>query len=241
MQLLTVAQKVALLRQDLSFLPPSTGTASFVGRDLITCRRSFFPGGLGLTDERCASISTMVLGSDWGNEDSLNDALGVAPGTKGKEESTVLATDRMLVRAGFHVDDCWYSNAWPLMRACGTPESGYHPMRDYAALTNACRLFLRICIESLSPKLIVTMGKDPAWLIGPLAGESWTLSKVELAYFTDSKQMPKSPVKNNGVVFAAITHSSQPQNASGRATSESPWSREHEITLLRQARKMAGI
>jgi uracil-DNA glycosylase len=177
-----------------------------------------------------------VLGSDWENETSFD-----AASKRGTESSTARKTIQLLARAGFDTRHCWYSNAWPLLRSGSTPEQGHQPMQDDAALTIACRRFLRTCIEALQPRLVVTMGKGPAWLVGPLAGERWFLSTMQLASFVDSKQMEKIPIKNDGVVFAAITHPSRPHNAVKRSTDALPWSRQHEIELLTRAREMADI
>jgi len=233
-----VSVKVTQLREDLRFLPSSPGSASFVGRGLVTSRKSFFPGGsgLGLSEESHSKISTIVLGSDWGTLESFKTAV---ERNDGDDAVTVDRTDKLLARADFNVSDCWYSNAWPVLRK-GEPEKGYHPMCDDIVFTNACRLFLRTCIEALSPRLIVTMGKRVAWFVGPLAGERWELANVERCHAVTSKQMAKEPVERNGIVYAAITHPSLP-NEGKRATSERPWSSKHETALLQEARKMAGI
>lgn len=197
-----------------------------------------------MLDGKRASISTIVLGSDWGNEDALKEALGDAPpGAKAEETPTVARTDQILKRAGFVVDDCWYSNAWPVMRSDKTDPSGYHPMRDNPAFTNACREFLRTCIEALAPKLIVTMGVGPAWFVGPFVGDGWALSKAGVVYFCKPRQMEQEPVRKDRIVYVAVTHPSNPQNVRHRKMTREnrKMTKDDEIALLRCAREMADI
>ncbi|MFY9719675.1 MAG: hypothetical protein WAK16_08515 [Candidatus Cybelea sp.] len=243
----TIGEKVSRLRDNLELLPASPGTASFTGRGLIA--GTFFPGGLGLTDESRAGISTIVLGSDWGNEKSLEKALCGAS-MPASMSTTERKTSKMLKLAGFVVDDCWYSNAWPVMRSDNTEESGYHPMRDNPAFTSACRDFLRTCIEALAPKLIVTMGVGPAWFVGPLVGEGWALSKADVVYFCGPKknggngmQMEVEPVRKDRIVYVAVTHPSNPHNVRHRELTREnrKMTNDDEIALLRCAREMADI
>lgn len=52
-------------------------------------------------------------------------------------------TDKLLRKAGFDLADCFYSNAWPVMRAGSQKEQGHHLTRDDATFTESYRPYLR--------------------------------------------------------------------------------------------------
>jgi hypothetical protein len=177
---LTIGERVLELRERLCEYPLRDDCGSFAGTERYRLGMSFFPSDLGLYDSERESISTIVLGSDWGNEQSFfSDYL---KRTEHKNNQTVKGTDKMLEEAGFDKDDCFYSNAWPVMRSGNSPEQNHHPMRDDLAFTEAYRRYLRLTIAELKPKLVVALGLPVAWFLGPFFGDDWKpgrLSSIE--------------------------------------------------------------
>ena len=197
---------------------------------------SFFPSDLGLYNPNRERISTIVLGSDWGNEHSFADTLATP---QGKYNKTVAETDDLLIRAGFDLEDCLYSNAWPVMRAGNADETSDHPMRSDRAFTNAYREFLQLCIDRLDPKLIITLGIAPGWFVGPLAGKSWRCGLADRYTKIGMADLDVEPIRNDrGLVFVAVTHPSHPQNRKYRTFNPGDV---NEFGLLTRARRLAGI
>jgi hypothetical protein len=119
---MTIGDKVRELREGLVDCPKRPDCVSFAGTPLYDLGMAVFPASLGLYDPNRASLSTILLGSDWGNEQSFLDYLERKDRKEHVINQTVNWTDRMLVEAGFDLNDCFYSNAWPFMRAGKTRE-----------------------------------------------------------------------------------------------------------------------
>lgn len=235
----TVGEKVSWLREQLEQhdkYPTPIQSVSFAGFDRLTNGMYFFPGNLGLYDPNRERISTIVLGSDWGNEDSFKDARVSTSYKKGK---TTAATDGKLRRSGFDLKDCWYSNAWPVLRESGSDEEGYHPMRDDAEATKAYQHFLRLCIDTLKPKLIITFGIAPAWFVGPHIEPSWKCGLAQSSRNLKSTDTDTEPIQiASGLVFVSATHPSHPGNERHRMFNPVDG---NESGLLVRARRLAGI
>ncbi len=140
---MTIGDKVLRLRDLLSNYPTRNDCHSFAGQPLYTLGQAFFPASVGLYDPDRESVSTIILGSDWGNQKSFVQYLQRRETKEHRRNQTVIGTDNLLSEAGFVLADCFYSNAWPVMRARGVKEQGRHPMRDDAAFTEAYRQYLR--------------------------------------------------------------------------------------------------
>ena len=112
------------------------------------------------------------------------------------------------------------------------------PMRSDNVITSAYRGFLQLCIDTLDPKLIITLGIAPAWFVRPLVGNSWhsglrPSAKLRMA------DLGTEPVQiSSGLVFVAATHPSHPQNRKYRRFSVEDVD---EVGLIARARRIAGI
>jgi uracil-DNA glycosylase len=232
----TIGAKLLGLRKQLDGYPQRDDCAPFAKVDLYTLGMSFFPGGIGVYKPERTSISTIILGSDWGNEESLS--LKLAAKTY-RKEAAVTGAVKMLKAAGLDPEDCFFSNAWPVMRAGTLEEDGYHPMRDDPEFTSGYREFLRVCIRDLDPKLVITLGFAPAWFVGPLIGPSWRCGLHVSSTTLRSRDIDVEPAQmKHGPVFVAMTHPSHANNAKYRDLAEGDVS---ETDLLTRARRMAGI
>ena len=69
--MVTIRDKILGLRDLLSEYPVCEGCHSFAGLPLYTLGQAFFPADVGLYDSCSESVSTIVLGSDWGNHKSF--------------------------------------------------------------------------------------------------------------------------------------------------------------------------
>jgi hypothetical protein len=232
----TIGEKVAWLRKQLGDLPIRPDCDSFAGTDMPSLGNSVFPANLGLEDPRRKTVSTFLLGSDWGNKDSFEKEQKSKKYSRGPFLS---GAHRMLRNAGFDVSDIWYSNAWPVLRDGESKEEEHHPMRDDPEVTDAYRDYLSLCIRVLDPRLIITAGFACAWFMGPLIGREWQCGSAKSSDDLKSKDIDVNPVRlKSGIVVVAATHPSHLNNAKHRQFEELDG---NETSLLTRARLMAGI
>ena len=230
-----VDEQIRALRESLQEYGIPIDCGSFAGRPLYTQGMSFFPGGLGIHDPSRESISVIVLGTDWGNETSFNKYL---VSSKHLSNSTERNTDKLLREAGFDVNECFYSNAWPVMRAAGAKEQGHHAMRDDPDFTKACQEFLRKTIELLSPKLVMSLGVPCAWFLGPFFGDDWKPGLKSSPKRVRILDLNDEPFRvRNKIVFVTATHPSHLNNRTRRKFKDF----KNETDLLVHARRIACI
>jgi hypothetical protein len=235
-QQLTVGNRVRGLRELLKRYPTRDHCHSFAGRGPYTLARDFFPAHWGLLDLTRESVSTLVLGSDWGTLQSYEEWL---LREKPRHNSTVSGANRLLEKAGFDRLDCFYTNAWPLMRDRGK-EQGSHQMRDDLELTNAYREYLRHTLRELDIKLVISLGYAPAWFVGPLCGPNWRLGQLASWKHVTRALFDSDPLGelSSGIIFVNATHTSHwAANASKRCLPAYG----DEIGLLIEARRRAQI
>ena len=233
--IIVVGEQIRALRESLQEFPVRTDCRSFAGRRLYNLSMSFFPAGLGLHDPKRKSISTIVLGSDWGNENSFDKILD---SSKHLSNSTERDANKMLIEAGFDVSDCFYSNAWPVMRAGGMKEQGHHAMRDDPDFTKAYQEFLKKTIEALSPKLVMSLGIPCGWFLGPFFGDDWKPGQKASPKNMRIKDFDDEPLRvRNEIVFVTATHPSHLNNRTHRKFKDFA----NEIDLLVYARRKANI
>jgi hypothetical protein len=232
---MTVGEKVLALRECLSNYPLRSDCRSFAGLPLYELHLGFFPGHIGLSEPGRESVSTIVLGSDWGNEVSFSEWLRR---TEHKKNPTETNTEKMLREAGFLVDDCFFSNAWPVMRAGAQKEQGHHPLRDDIAFTNEYRDYLRHTIAALNLKLVISLGNPCAWFLGPFFGSDWQLGRLTSSRHVKIAQLDVDPLRErDGVVYVNATHPSHLNNRDGRNLDKYG----DETGLLIYARRLARI
>lgn len=220
------------LRIRLEGYPMREDCVGFAGLPLSPRPMSFFPGGLGVYDHSRDRVSVLVLGSDWGTKASFDRQFSEPT----RREPTIAGTDRMLLNIGIDPGDCFYTNAWPVMRL-EAPEQGHHPMRDDAAFTGAYRDYFRLCLRMLRPRLIITLGIAPAWFMGSLAGPSWRCGRATSSRKLNARDIDVEPGYVGNIVLVAATHPSHANNSRLRAFA----SDEDEAALLRRAAVMAGV
>lgn len=234
-QKITVGDKVLALRAQLRGYPVREDCASFADKMIYALGMTFFPGDIGLYDRDRRSISTIVLGTDWGNEATLAKDL-VA--TKYISNATVRNTDRMLREAGFDVNDCFYTNAWPVLRAGNAPEQNHHPMRDDSDFTDAYRKFFQETLNALEPKVVISLGFAAAWFLAPFFGDDWALGKFKSPKHITTRDLDVEPLRaHGGIVFVNATHPSHLNNRNLRRLPDDA----DETALLTRARRLAGI
>ena len=229
-----LSDKVDRLRRRLRTIraPAGLRCKSFNDRRVYELGAAFFPGGHGLVDRSRESATTIVLGSDWGNEESFARLLSRSTH---KDEKTFLGAKSMLVPAGYCMADCFFTNAWPLLRSDDMDEVKYHAMRDHGPFTAACREFFAETLRVLQPEIVITLGIAPAWFVAPFVGASWRGSA-----FASSQEMESTDLDDefrraeSGIVYAAATHWSRLANTRYRN-----WTTDQERGLLRQAREEA--
>lgn len=232
---LTVGDKVLALRRQLPVTATREDCRSFACRPLYTRGMSFFPADLGLYDPERECVSTLVLGTDWGNEKHADDDLQ-APSYK--VNATVRNTDRMLREAGFDLKDCFYTNAWPVLREGASKEQGHHPMRDDVAFTKCFQDYFRATLDILRPRIVISLGFSSAWFLGPFIGPDWFLGKLRSPRLVKTRALDIEPLcVRDDVVFVNGTHPSHLHNRDLRQLPNDP----NETALLVRARRLAGV
>jgi uracil-DNA glycosylase len=137
----------------------------------------------------------------------------------------------MLVPAGYDMTDCFFTNAWPVLRRGNSAESGYHAMRDNGEFTRDCRAFFARTLKNLEPRIVVTLGIAPAWFVGPFAGVSWRPSQFNSSRDMRATDLDNEPVRAaSGIIYVAGTHWSRISNSRYRGLTA-----DDERRLLRRA------
>jgi hypothetical protein len=232
----TVGDRALALRERLACFPVRNDCKSFAGTPLYRLGMSFFPADLGLYDPHRERVSTVVLGSDWGNESSFFEYLARE---RHHTNATVYGAERMLQEAGFSLGDCFYTNAWPVMRAGASKEQNHHPMRDDIAFTNAYRWYLREVIQALDIRLVISLGNSSAWFVGPFFGPDWSLGRLRSPRHVRIRHLDIEPLRRrDGVVFVNATHPSHLE-VNRRKRSLNGFGDETELLVC--ARRLAGI
>ena len=232
---MTVGEKVLTLRERLKDYPLRSDCRSFAALPLYELHLDFFPAHIGLAAPERQSVSTILLGSDWGNEKSFLEWL---ERKKHKKNSSVTGAIKMINEAGLALDDCFLSNAWPIMRGADAKEQNHHPLRDDASFTNRYRDYLRETLSELNIKLVISLGNPCAWFLGPFFGEDWGLGALRSPSDVKIKHLDVEPLRERGgIVFVNATHPSHLNNRDKRSLENYG----NEIELLIHARKLAGI
>jgi hypothetical protein len=231
------AYEVDVLRKKLSELQPpdGLGCVSFARSGVYEIGMAFFPGGSGLPDRSRQKISTLVVGSDWGNECTFKRLL---ERTSHVDEKLYRGVRSMLTPAGYDLADAFYTNAWPVLREGDAPESTHHPMRDHKAFTQKCRLFFAETLNRLKPKIIITQGLAPAWFVSPFVGAHWRPSAFSSYRQMKSLDMNSEPVidMHGAITYVAATHWSRISNCRYRDMTP-----DLERQLLRKARESCSV
>lgn len=232
---MTVGEKVLALRECLNNYPVRSDCRSFAGLPLYDLDLCFFPAHLGLSEPERGAVSTILLGSDWGNEVSFTRSL---QRKKHKNNQTVMGARKMLREAGFVLEDCFFSNAWPVMRAGDTEEENHHPLRDDASFTESYRKYLRHTLDVLNLRLVISLGNPCAWFLGPFFGSNWQLGQLKSSRYVTIRHLDIEPLRErDGVVFVNATHPSHLNNRDKRNLA----SYVNETGLLICARRLAMI
>lgn len=234
---MTVGEKVRELRERLDKLPAREDCRSFAGLPLYDLGHGFFPGHLGLYAPDRESVSTIVLGSDWGNEEAFAEYL---KRERHRDNNTVAGTNKLLTEAGFTLADCFYTNAWPVMRVGNAKEQGHHAMRDDVAFTARCQDYLRHTLKTLNIRLVISLGNPCAWFLGPFFGPDWKLGQLKSSKHVKIRDLDVEPLRSrDGIVFVNATHPAH--LAANRKKRHLSGSYGCETRLLIHARQLAGI
>jgi uracil-DNA glycosylase len=244
-----VRQKISVLRDRLRTITPPDGLRCKSFNDRRVCEGfAFFPGGDGVWNGDRAAVTTIVLASDWGNEASFRRLI---TRRKYTDEATIRNGKPLLREAGYAIEECFFTNAWPVLRSDDMPESGHHAMRDAVRLTEQCRDFFTETVRLLEPKLVLTLGKSPAWFVARFVGSNWPAGAFKSAddvTFTLNDLGSDFVCSPSGVIYVPGTHWSRLNNMTTRwfpnvkrPADHYTAAREAEIELYRRAREAAGL
>lgn len=138
---------------------------------------AFFPGGRGVWSENYSDEfpSILVLGQDFSTVDEYNAMLN------NNQNDLGCATWRNLIKlfeeANIDLKKCFYSNVFMGLRDGVTKNTGEFPGFKDKEFVKRNLKFLKIQIETIKPKLIITLGRYAAEMLSSIADsglESWS-------------------------------------------------------------------
>jgi ribosomal-protein-alanine N-acetyltransferase len=138
---------------------------------------AFFPGGRGLWAEEYSDEfpSILILGQDFSTVDEYKAM------SNNNKNDLQCATWRNLIKlfyeANINLTKCFYSNVFMGLRDGVTKNTGEFPGFKDKDFVNRNLKFLEIQIDTLKPKLIITLGRYAAEMLSRLADyglENWT-------------------------------------------------------------------
>lgn len=138
---------------------------------------AFFPGGRGLWAEEYSDEfpTILILGQDFSTVDEYNAMLN------NNQNDLQCATWRNLIKlfdeANINLTQCYYSNVFMGLRDGVTKNTGEFPGFKDNEFVNRNLRFLEIQIDTIKPKLIITLGRYAAEMLSRVADyglESWT-------------------------------------------------------------------
>lgn len=226
------------LRQVLSSISVSNESlSSFSG--LPVMRYGFFPGGNGLFEGRQSLFrgrgGTLVLGSNFGCKHEFIDDKGVLVFDDERGNRTWAPLLQRLNAAGFALDECFFTNAWPFLHlGTGNLPKGLTKswLRNHKLMT-LCLQFFRVTLERIKPKCIIALGTGPAAFLSRVwPQELLRWSKYSMAGLDD---LPRAFVRlrDASALCVAIAHPSMPNSYQRRPPYRGI---EGEILLLKEAK-----
>lgn len=152
---------------------------------------AFFPGGRGLWKEETSEIlpSILILGHDFSTIELYNK-MRVA-GTNAINGPTWRNLIHLFQEANLNLCDCFFSNVYMGLRN-STKMTGPFPGSKDKAFVKRNLDFLRFQIETIRPKIIITLGMPPASLLSNISSD--------LEKWKDDKAFS---IANYGIVFNA--------------------------------------
>ena len=215
---------------------------SFTGLPVST--HSFFPGGNGLYQgvhaTRFPFGGTLILGSNFGCVNDFIDARGEVLVQDDRSNSTWKPLLRNLHDSGIKADECFFTNAWPLLH---DGESNLGPVGDWLqnpVLMDSCVRFFKYTFTTMQPRLIVGLGTGPAAFLSYVWQKDLSTWRGYSLKALDDLPMATVRFQEQTAVCVAITHPSMPMNA--RLRRPTYQHRIGEVRLLTEARlKSEGI
>lgn len=204
------------------------------GIDTMIDITAFFPGGKGLWIEEESEVfpSILVLGQDFATEKEYERML------KNKINDTDGPTWRNLrklfLEANVELLDCFFSNVFIGLRKTDSMMGKFPGFKDQGFVSRNIE-FLLFQINTIKPKLIITLGKYSAEMVSKLSHDlnSWRNSKA----LRESDIGLKDGVKINGNIFTcvALEHPSMRNSNVKRRRYRGSVGNEAEVRMLRDA------
>jgi hypothetical protein len=164
---------ISRLRQNMfdTISPYPSNCFGFEGRRIMA-GTAFFPGGDGLWKGNGIIESTLpiggvlFLGSDWGDNDSYDE-----DGESEADGRTLGGLLKILRQIEIPLDQIFFTNAWPCLRAGRRSVGGIAPGAKDREFTSRCKAFFLHTLELMRPKLVVPLGTLPTSFIASLTPE----------------------------------------------------------------------
>jgi Uracil-DNA glycosylase len=150
---------------------------------------AFFPGGRGLWKEEVSEVfpSILILGHDFSTVTFYEKMR--AAGTNEINGPTWRNLIHLFYEVDLNLSNCFFSNVYMGLRN-STKMTGTFPGSRDKAFVNRNLEFLRFQIETIQPKIIITLGMPPASLLSNISSD--------LVKWKDGKAFS---IADNGIVF----------------------------------------
>lgn len=178
---------------------------------LITDQIAFFPVGSGFFSST-TTVDIFVIGQNFGNE---AEYLQMQQGQfQDLDTPTWKNLQRLLLKHGIKPERCFFTNSFPHLFAGNHNTVGKFPASRQQAYVQACADFLQYQINTLKPKLLLTLGSYVPHVIGFLQGFDH-YKNISTLKAIDQQNL--SLTHANGLTVACLSHTSLYHSAvSGR-------------------------
>jgi hypothetical protein len=175
--------------------------------------RAFFPGGNGLVlgeEADCfPSGGTLVLGSNFGAGEKFCTPSGqLLCRDETNNQGTWTGLRRIFTQR--ELESSFFTNAWPFLHV-GTSNNPTDKEKKRwlkAPVLESCMEFFHYSLETIKPKVIVTLGTAPAAFLGFAFPESLFAWQGNTWKHIDTKPFANVHFRSMTVVCVAITHPS---------------------------------
>lgn len=225
------------LRKQLRNLALDSSLRSFTS--LPQMDFGFFPGGNGLYEGRTADTfpvgGTIVLGSDFGCYDGFvngNKRLRTHDERGGRTWRPLL---ERLCRAGFKQEECFFTNAWPVLHLGQTNRAPVAKFLKSEPLMASCLHFFKQTVRAIRPTTIVALGTGPAAFLARWAPRELGCWAARSFKAIDKSPLARVRVGESTITCVAITH---PCMRNARSRERQYRGANGEVRLLARARRM---
>ncbi|HEY0163315.1 MAG TPA: uracil-DNA glycosylase family protein [Edaphobacter sp.] len=205
-------EQINLLKKNLASIEPYAKNCVKLER-FMPCR-AFFPGGDGLWNPGRPSkpIRVLFLGSDFNNEENYDAEFKKPESEMRDSPKTWSGLETLIKQVGIAPEECFFTNAWPCLRKGNLRNAGDPPGAKDLEFTSRCRDFLRLTLDVLRPRYVISLGTWPTMFLSgfvPDAMKNWNIAKWSSIDATDRFTLV---LNGQQVTFIPAIHPSLPNH-----------------------------